>query len=94
MVARDLSAIQGSADRAPAKQILQQNLSNSSRYSVSTWYPEEFERKESSYILDFGGVEEHKIRPAAMAAFGLAVTLQTDALCQRHRRPKKPPEWP
>jgi hypothetical protein len=53
-------------------------LQRSDRYCVGTWYPQHYGQQTGTY-LDFGGTGEASIRPAAAAAFGLAVSLCTGA---------------
>jgi hypothetical protein len=51
-------------------------LRRTDRYTVGTWYPATYAAQTGTY-LDFGGTAENNIRPAASAAFGLAVSLAT-----------------
>ncbi|GAB3469177.1 golvesin C-terminal-like domain-containing protein [Actinophytocola sediminis] len=53
-------------------------LANATRYAVTTWYHEvkNFDAQTGDH-LDFGGIAEHSIRPAASEAYALAVALAT-----------------
>ncbi len=82
VVSADLSGLDYERDGVPGRDELRQILVNSSQYSVETWYPTQFQGQQPGAILDFGGVLEHDIRPAATAAFGLAVALKSGALAE------------
>jgi hypothetical protein len=55
-------------------------LLNANEYALTTWYntAKNFDAQTGTY-LSFGGTSEHYIRPVAVEAFSLAVSLQTGA---------------
>jgi hypothetical protein len=53
-------------------------LLNATRYTLTSWYPQQFGAQTGRY-LDLGGDAEENVRPPASAVMSLAVTLATGA---------------
>jgi hypothetical protein len=53
-------------------------LANATKYATATWYPQAYGGQHGEY-LDFGGIGESQIRPAASEALAMAAALKTGA---------------
>jgi hypothetical protein len=70
--------LRGAVPTGPVADLFRGILQRSDKYCLRTWYPQQYGQQTGTY-LDFGGTDESAIRPAAAAAFGLAVSLSTGA---------------
>ena len=70
------SGMPNSADSDRVKGI----LNNTNKYALTTWWntAKDFDSQTAAY-LDFGGIDEANIRPAASEAFALAVSIKLGA---------------
>jgi len=66
------------ADSSRVRQI----LLNSNKYALTSWWNDKGFSKQKNSFLEFGGINENQIRPAADEAFALAVSLKTGAYDQ------------
>lgn len=59
-------------------------LLNSLKYHLKVWWPEKGYAAQTGSLLDFGGQDESRIRPACAVALALAVALRTGAYDEAH----------
>jgi hypothetical protein len=68
----------GAAPTGTVADVIRGILRRTDKYCLRTWFPQHFGSQTGTY-LGFGGTTEPFIRPAAAAAFALAVSLTTGA---------------
>jgi len=73
----DWSKFEQGPAKGPDAELFGKILLNANKYALSTWWTNRgFDQPAPDGYLDFKGVTEHRIRPVAAEAQGLAISLQ------------------